>query len=71
MPLPAMTNVNPGSGTSRRQVLVSSLSTGFALAVTPIAASALSTASDGLEVGEIKIATSNGEIPGYRALPLE
>ncbi|HYP74476.1 MAG TPA: dienelactone hydrolase family protein [Polyangiaceae bacterium] len=66
-----MTNVNPGSGTSRRQVLVSSLSTGFALAVTPIAASALSTASDGLEVGEIKIATSNGEIPGYRALPLE
>src|SRR6478735_288503 len=71
MPLPAMTNVNPGSGTSRRQVLVSSLSTGFALAVTPIAASALSTASDGLEVGEIKIATSNGEIPGYRARPLE
>jgi carboxymethylenebutenolidase len=52
-------------------VLGHSLSTGFALAVTPIAASALTTDSDGLEAGEIKIATSSGEIPGYRALPLK
>ena len=55
--------------TSRRQVLMTTLSTGFALAVTPIAASALNTDSDGLEAGEIKIATSSGDIPGYRALP--
>ena len=57
--------------TSRRQVLVSSLSTGFALAVTPIAASALTTDAEGLEAGEIKIPTSSGDIPGYRALPLK
>jgi carboxymethylenebutenolidase len=57
--------------TSRRQVLVHSLSTGFALAVTPIAASALTTDAEGLEAGEIKIPTSSGEIPGYRALPLK
>ncbi|MES1177522.1 MAG: dienelactone hydrolase family protein [Myxococcales bacterium] len=57
--------------TSRRQVLVHSLSTGFALAVTPIAASALTTDSEGLEAGEIKIPTSSGDIPGYRALPLK
>ena len=54
---------------SRRQVLVTTLSTGFALAVTPISASALSTDANGLEAGEIKIPTSSGDIPGYRALP--
>ncbi len=68
-----MTDVsNPSTlRTSRRQVLVTSLSAGFALAVTPIAATALTTGSDGLEAGEIKITTSSGEIPGYRALPLK
>ena len=57
--------------TTRRQVLVHSLSTGFALAVTPVSASALTTDSDGLEASEVKIATSSGDIPGYRARPLE
>src|SRR5450755_4809491 len=57
--------------TSRRQVLMTTLSTGFALAVTPIAASALSTDSNGLEAGEVTIPTSAGDIPGYRALPLK
>ncbi|MEI9936278.1 MAG: dienelactone hydrolase family protein [Pseudomonadota bacterium] len=64
-----MTYVHSPSVTSRRQVLVHTLSTGFALAVTPISASALTTDSDGLEAGEVKIATSSGDIPGYRALP--
>jgi len=66
-----MTHENLSPIASRRQVLVHTLSTGFALAVTPVAASALTTDSDGLEVGEIKIATSAGDIPGYRALPLK
>ena len=57
--------------TSRRQVLVQSLTAGFALAVTPIAASALSTDSVGIDAGEVKISTSTGDIPGYRALPLK
>ena len=65
-----MTNENFSPVASRRQVLVQTLSTGFALAVTPISASALTTDSDGLEAGEIKIATSTGDIPGYRARPL-
>jgi carboxymethylenebutenolidase len=56
---------------SRRQVLVRSLSTGFALAVTPVSASALSTDGDGLEAGEIAVTTSTGTIAGYRARPLE
>lgn len=66
-----MSQVNSPSGTSRRQVLVQSLSAGFALAVTPVSASALTTDSEGLTAGEIKIATSTGDIPGYRALPLK
>ena len=66
-----MTQVLPPSGTSRRLVLVHTLSTGFALAVTPISASALTTDSDNLEAGEVKIATSSGDIPAYRALPLK
>jgi len=66
-----MTHEPAPSVTSRRQVIVHTLSTGFALAVTPISASALTTDSDGLEAGEIKIATSAGEIPGYRARPLK
>jgi carboxymethylenebutenolidase len=61
----------PDFVTSRRQVLMTTLSAGFALAVTPIAASALTTDSDGLEAGEVKIPTSSGDIPGYRALPLK
>lgn len=68
-----MTDVSSPSPfrTSRRQVLVTSLSAGFALAVTPIVATALTTDSEGLEAGEIKITTSSGDIPGYRALPLK
>jgi len=66
-----MTHEPAPSVTSRRQVIVHTLSTGFALAVTPISASALTTDSDGLEAGEIEIATSAGEIPGYRARPLK
>lgn len=66
-----MNDVRATGLTSRRQVLMKTLSTGFALAVTPISASALSTDSDGLEAGEISIATSAGDIPGYRARPLK
>jgi carboxymethylenebutenolidase len=66
-----MANENFSPVASRRQVLVQSLSTGFALAVTPVAASALTTDSDGLTAGEIKIATGAGDLPGYRARPLK
>ena len=66
-----MTDASSPVTTSRRQILVQTLSTGFALAVTPVAASALTTDSDGLTAGEVKISTSSGEIPGYRALPVK
>jgi carboxymethylenebutenolidase len=54
---------------SRRQVLVTALGTGFALATQPVAAQTISTSADGLEAGEVKIPTAWGEIPAYRAFP--
>jgi carboxymethylenebutenolidase len=54
---------------SRRDVMKHTLSSGFALAVSPIADTALATDEHGLEAGEVKIPTSAGEIPAYRAFP--
>jgi len=42
---------------------------GFALAVRPVAAETITTPSTGLEAGDVKIPTSTGDIPGYRAMP--
>ena len=54
---------------SRRQVLVTALGSGFALATTPVSAQTIGTNTDGLEAGEVKIPTAWGDIPAYRALP--
>lgn len=53
---------------SRRDVVKHGLSSGFALAVTPVASTTLATGSEGLEAGEVKIPTAAGTIPAYRAL---
>jgi hypothetical protein len=53
----------------RRQFLVTKLATGFALAVQPVTAQTITTSTEGLEAGEIKIPVPDGEIPGYRAMP--
>jgi len=57
------------SSPSRRQVIVAALGSGFALAVRPVSAQTIATSSEGLDAGEVKIPTTSGEIPGYRALP--
>lgn len=54
---------------SRRDVLVTTLSTGFALAAGPVQASVVETSSDDLEAGEVQIPTASGALPGYRARP--
>jgi len=54
----------------RRQFLVTNLSAGFALAVSPVTAATITTDTNGLEAGEIQIPTQDGGmIPGYRAVP--
>ncbi|HEY0657402.1 MAG TPA: dienelactone hydrolase family protein, partial [Pyrinomonadaceae bacterium] len=55
----------------RRDFFVTSILAGaFALAVQPIAAQTkITTDSNGLTAGEIKIPVADGEIPAYRAMP--
>jgi carboxymethylenebutenolidase len=55
---------------SRRGFIVSSLAAGFALAVQPVAAqTVITTDTDGLEAGEVKVPVRDGEMPAYRAMP--
>jgi carboxymethylenebutenolidase len=54
----------------RREFFVTSILSGFALAVQPIMAQTkITTDSVGLTVGEVKIPVKDGEIPAYRAMP--
>ena len=54
---------------TRREILVTSLATGFALAAQPVSAEAITTDTGGLTAGEVKIPVADGEIPAYRAMP--
>jgi len=54
---------------TRREFVVTSLAAGFALAVRPVGAETITTDSNGLEAGEVKIPAAGGDIPGYRARP--
>jgi len=55
---------------TRRKFVVTSLSAGFALAVQPIQAqTTITTDTNGLVAGEVKIPVKDGEIPAYRAVP--
>jgi carboxymethylenebutenolidase len=54
---------------SRRGFAVTTLAAGFAAAVSPVAKATITTDSDGLIAGEVKIPVADGSIPGYRAMP--
>jgi carboxymethylenebutenolidase len=54
---------------SRRDFVVTSLATGFALAVQPVSAETIQTDTKGLTAGEVKIPVKDGEMPAYRAMP--
>jgi carboxymethylenebutenolidase len=56
---------------SRRIFMATGLAAGFALAVQPVSAETITTDSNGLTVGEVRIPVSDGSIPGYRAMPVE
>jgi carboxymethylenebutenolidase len=55
--------------TRREFMAVSTLTAGFAIAVQPISAKAITTDSNGLIAGEVKIPVKDGTIPAYRAMP--
>ena len=50
---------------SRRAFVVTSLASGFALAVSPVSAQTITTDATGIVAGEVKI----GDMPAYRAMP--
>jgi carboxymethylenebutenolidase len=54
---------------TRRTFVVSSLGAGFALAVLPVSAQTITTSSEGLIAGEVKVPVKDGQIPAYRAMP--
>jgi len=66
---PELVNFLPPLEITRREMLVTTLATGFALAVQPVSAETITTDAKGLTAGEIKIPVTDGEIPGYRAMP--
>lgn len=53
----------------RRGFIASSLGAGFAAAVLPVTAQTITTPSDGLIAGAVKVPTKDGEMPAYRAMP--
>jgi carboxymethylenebutenolidase len=62
-------SVLPKVELSRRNFVVTSLAGGFALAVQPVSADTITTDTEGLTAGEVKIPVADGEIPAYRAMP--
>ena len=61
----------PRSEWTRRGFVMTSLITGFALSVQPVAAETITTDTNGLDAGEVKVPTSDGSIPAYRAMPAQ
>lgn len=59
----------PKSDFTRRVMVISSLASGFALAVQPVSAETITTDSNGLTAGEVKIPAKDEQMPGYRAMP--
>ena len=63
-------SLHPATTFDRRGFLMTSLGAGFALAAQPVMAqSVITTDSDGLLAGEIKVPVSDGEMIAYRAAP--
>jgi carboxymethylenebutenolidase len=62
-------SLNPKIDLTRREFTVATLAAGFALAVQPVSAQTITTDSNGLEAGEVKVPVTDGQIPAYRAMP--
>ena len=63
---PYIQGLNP----PQREAVLTTLATGFALAVQPVAAeTTITTDTTGLEAGEVQIPTADRAIPAYRAMP--
>jgi carboxymethylenebutenolidase len=66
---PDVASLLPRSDYTRRRFLGTTLAAGFALAVRPVSAATITTDSEGLNAGVVRIPVADGEIPAYRAMP--
>jgi carboxymethylenebutenolidase len=67
---PHMNGLLPALVPSRRGFIAASASLGFALAAGPLnAQSAIRTSADGLDVADITVPVTGGQMPAYRAAP--
>ena len=64
-----LTALEAKTSLTRREFVVTTLASGFALAVQPVSAQTITTDRTGLIAGEVKIPVADGEIPAYRAMP--
>lgn len=64
-------NVFERTAFSRREVVVTSLAAGFAMAVQPVTAATITTSAEGLAADEVKVPVGDETIPAYRAMPKE
>jgi carboxymethylenebutenolidase len=60
----------PDNSIKRRGFIITSLASGFALAVSPVGAQTITTDSEGITAGPVTIPVSDGQIPAYRAQPI-
>ncbi|MGB8338629.1 MAG: dienelactone hydrolase family protein [Burkholderiales bacterium] len=67
--LAELKSLMPKAYVTRREFVVTALASGFALSTQPVAAQTITTSSDGLTAGEIKITAKGGDMPAYRAMP--
>src|SRR5271155_2606994 len=56
---------------TRRGFVMTSLITGFALSMQPVSAETITTDTNGLDAGEVKVPVADGSIPAYRAMPAQ
>ncbi|HEX3954324.1 MAG TPA: dienelactone hydrolase family protein [Stellaceae bacterium] len=59
----------PRTSWSRRGFVMTSLASGFALSAGPVTAQTITTDTNGLDAGEVKVPTADGDMPAYRAMP--
>jgi carboxymethylenebutenolidase len=64
-----LSSLNPKPQVTRREFVVTALSSGFALAVQPVSAATITTDSEGLVTGEASIGRGYDTFPGYFARP--
>ncbi|TAK91290.1 MAG: dienelactone hydrolase family protein [Burkholderiaceae bacterium] len=64
-------SLHSGSPVTRRSFVATTLVAGFAPAVLPIAAHAITTDSNGLDAGEVQVPVADGLMPAYLARPTE